>query len=253
VTLRALIVDDEPLARRRLRTLLRAEPQVEVIGEAEDGDAAVRAVRERSPDLLFLDVQMPGLDGFEVLETIGMEAASAPDVIFVTAYDQFALKAFDAHAVDYLLKPFDRVRLREAVKRAVKRAASDDLQVRLGALVADAIGNRPLRRLMVKDGGRIYFVTTDEIDWIEAAGHYLALHVGRQSHIVRETMTSLESRLDPARFVRIARGIIVRIDHIRELQPDFHGDLAVVLTSGARLRASRNYAVGLREKLSGAG
>lgn len=251
MTLRSLIVDDEPLARRRLRTLLRAEPQIEVIGEADDGPEAVRAVRERSPDLLFLDVQMPGLDGFEVLEEIGVERA--PAVIFVTAYDQYALRAFDAHAVDYLLKPFDRGRLREAVRRAVRLAASDDVQERLRSLLADALAHRPLRRLMVKSAGRIYFVSTDEIDWLEAAGHYVELHAGPHSHLVRDTIANLASRLDGAQFARVARGAIVRLDQIRELQPGFHGDMDVVLKTGATLRASRTYAAALRARLDPGG
>jgi two-component system LytT family response regulator len=251
MTLRSMIVDDEPLARRRLRTLLRAEPQIEVIGEADDGPNAVRAIRDRSPDLLFLDVQMPGLDGFEVLEEIGVERA--PAVIFVTAYDQYALKAFDAHAVDYLLKPFDRGRLREAVRRAVRLATSDDAEERLRSLLADALGNRPLRRIMVKAAGRIYFVSADEIDWLEAAGHYAELHVGQRSHLVRDTIAHLASRLDGTRFARIARGTIIRLDQIRELQPGFHGDMDVVLKSGVTLRASRTYTAALRARLDAGG
>jgi two-component system LytT family response regulator len=244
MTLRSLVVDDEPLARRRLRTLLRAEPQVAVVGEAEDGDAAVDAIRKLRPDLVFLDVQMPGLDGFGVLDQVGLDRV--PAVIFVTAYDRYALQAFDAHAVDYLLKPFDRARLREAIARAVKLSDSDELLQRVYSLLAMA-AKRPLRRVLVRSGGRIHFVSTSEIDWIEAAGHYVTLHAGRQAHLLRETMAALAARLDADRFVRVGRGTIVNLDAVRELQPASHGDLDVVLRNGTRLRASRRYAKGLRE------
>jgi two-component system LytT family response regulator len=244
MTLRSLIVDDEPLARRRLKTLLRAEPHVEVVGEAEDGAAAVDAIRRLRPDLVFLDVQMPGLDGFGVLDQVGLDRV--PAVIFVTAYDHYALQAFDAHAVDYLLKPFDRARLREAIARAVKLSDSDELLQRVYTLLAMA-AKRPLRRVLVRSAGRIHFVSTSEIDWIEAAGHYVTLHAGRQAHLLRETMAALAARLDADRFVRVGRGTIVNLDAVRELQPASHGDLDVVLRNGTRLRASRRYARGLRE------
>jgi two-component system LytT family response regulator len=248
MTLRSLIVDDEPLARRRLKTLLRAEPQVEVVGEAEDGDAAVDAIRKLRPDLVFLDVQMPGLDGFGVLDQVGLDRV--PAVIFVTAYDRYALQAFDAHAVDYLLKPFDRARLREAIARAVKLSDSDELLQRVYSLLARA-AKRPLRRVLVRSAGRIHFVSTSEIDWIEAAGHYVTLHAGRQAHLLRETMAALAARLDADRFVRVGRGTIVNLDAVRELQPASHGDLDVVLRNGTRLRASRRYARELRRTLTG--
>jgi two-component system LytT family response regulator len=245
MTLRSLIVDDEPLARRRLRTLLRSEPRVEIVGEADDGDRAVEAIRRLAPDLVWLDVQMPGLDGFGVLEAIGPDAV--PGVIFVTAHDAYALRAFEAHAVDYLLKPFDRARLRESVDRAIRLAGSDDLHRRLAELVADVVRRRPLRRLVVRSSGRIYFVGVHEIDWLEAAGHYVTLHVGRDTHLIRDTMSRLEARLDPDRFARIGRGTIVNIDAIREIRPAFHGDLDVVVKTGVRLRASRSYAARLRD------
>jgi two-component system LytT family response regulator len=247
MTLRSLIVDDEPLARRRLRALLRAEPRVEIVGEAEDGAAAVEAIRRLGPDLVWLDVQMPGLDGFAVLEEIG--TAAAPAIIFVTAHDTYALRAFEAHAVDYLLKPFDRARLRGAIDRAVKLAGSDDLQRRLNALVVDVARSRPLRRLMVKAGGRLYFVDVREIDWIEASGHYVTLHAGKETHLVRDTIALLARRLEPERFVRIERGTIVNTGRVQELRPAFHGDLDVVLKNGTRLRASRSYAARLRDVL----
>jgi two-component system LytT family response regulator len=245
MTLRSLIVDDEPLARKRLRTLLRAESRVEIVGEAEDGASAVEAIRRLTPDLVWLDVQMPGLDGFEVLEEVGPDSVSG--VIFVSAHDTYALRAFDAHAVDYLLKPFDRARLRQAVDRAIKLAGSHDLHRRLADLVADVVRHRPLRRLVVKSSGRIYFVGVHEIDWLESAGHYVTLHVSADTHLIRDTIAGLAARLDPDRFVRIERGTIVNVDRIREIRPAFHGDLDVVLKTGARLRASRSYAARLRD------
>jgi two-component system, LytTR family, response regulator len=247
MTLRSLIVDDEPLARKRLRSLLRSEPRIEVVGEAEDGPGALEAIRRLDPDLVWLDVQMPGLDGFGVLDQIGPDAA--PAIIFVTAHDSYAMRAFDAHAVDYLLKPFDRVRLREAIDRAIKLAGSDDLQRRLVALLADVTKHRPLRRIVVRSGGRIYFVGVHEIDWLEAAGHYVTLHAGSATHLIRDTIASLATRLDGARFVRIERGTIVNTDRIQEIHAAFHGDLDVVLKNGTRLRATRSYAERLREWL----
>jgi two-component system LytT family response regulator len=244
MTMRALIVDDEPLARRRLRTLLRAEPDVTVVGEAEDGVAAVGAITALRPDLVFLDVQMPGLDGFGVLDEIGL--ARAPAVIFVTAYDRYALEAFDAHAVDYLLKPFDRGRLRDAIARAARLAGHDDLLQRIHALLESASARRPLRRLLVRSEGRIHFVNVAEIDWVERAGHYAVVHAGRATHVVRETIAALAARLDPDRFARIGRGTVVNLDAVRELQSASHGDLDVVLKNGTRLRASRRYAQALR-------
>ena len=240
MTLRALIVDDEPLARRRLRTLLKAEADLDIVGECEDGASAIAAARRLAPDLLFLDVQMPGLDGFDVIEALGPSARAA--VIFVTAYDEYALRAFEVHAVDYLLKPFDRARLRQAVARArALRVNAADVGRRLLALVADVTAHRSLERLIVKSRGRVYFVRADEIDWIEAAGHYLVLHVAREQHVIRESITALEQRLDPDRFVRIHRSIIVNIDRVKALAPTFHGEYELELRDGTRLASARGY------------
>lgn len=209
MTLRALIVDDEPPARRKLRTLLRAEADIEVVGDAHDGPSAVDAILKQRPDLVFLDVQMPGLDGFDVLQEVAArQEAGGPAVIFVTAHDQFALKAFDAHAADYLLKPFDRARLHDAIDRARRLAGSTVLQERLTALVADATRRRPLRRLVVRSAGRISFVTVEEITWIEAADHYVSLHASRATHLIRDTIGGLAARLDGDRFVRVHRGAL---------------------------------------------
>ena len=247
--LRSLIVDDEPLARRRLRALLKSEPRVAVVGDAGDGPEALRAIETLAPDLVFLDVQMPGMSGFDVLDRVGI--ARAPAVIFVTAHETYALRAFDAHAVDYLLKPFDRARLHDAISRAVSLTGRGDLGVRLAALLDGVIRRRAPRRLMVHTPGRVYFVETADIDWIEAAGHYVSLHVGGKSHLLREAISTLAETLEAAQFARIERGAIVNLDRVEELRPAFHGDLDVVLKNGTRLRASRRYAGALQTRLRG--
>ena len=244
---RVLIVDDEPLARERLRTLLADEPGMEVAGEANDGRTAVDAIASLSPDLVFLDVQLPGSTGFEIIEQVG--ASRMPFVVFVTAYDRYALRAFDVHALDYLLKPFDRERFRQAIARVrqqLERREGGDLERRLIALVQDLKPAQPrVDRFVVKSGGRVFFVRNDEIDWIEAAGNYVKLHVGGDAHLFRETMNAVEARLDPDLFFRIHRSHIVNIERIRELQPWFNGEYVVFLKNGTRLTLSRGY----REKL----
>jgi two-component system LytT family response regulator len=249
--LTVLIVDDEPLARRRLRKLLSDEPGVEIAGDCGDGVAAVEEVRRLKPDVLLLDVQMPGMDGFDVIDAIGPERC--PAVIFVTAFDKYALKAFDIHAVDYLLKPFDRARLRRAIARARASAAhTAGLGRRLLALITGIRDSRSLDRIVVKAAGRVHFVRADEIDWIEAAGHYALLHVGAEVHDMRETLARLEARLDPGRFVRVHRSAIVNFDRIKELLPSFHGEFVVVLRDGTRVASSRGYSDRLRAMVAAA-
>jgi len=243
--MRTLIVDDEPLARERLRTLLRDEPDIELIGECADGKEAVSAIQGKNPELLFLDVQMPEMDGFAVLEAVGPERV--PAVVFVTAYDRYALRAFDVHALDYLLKPFDRERFQKALERARAQVGErGKLGDRLLALLKD-IKEEPKhpQRFVIKSAGRVFFLRADEINWIEAAGNYVQLHVGSATHLMRETMGGLETRLDPEKFVRIHRSAIVQVDRIKEMQPAFHGDYIVILEDGTRLNLSRSY----REKL----
>ena len=242
---RALIVDDEPLARLRLRALLAQENDVVVIGECADGAAAIAEIEGLRPDVVFLDVQMPELDGFDVIEAVG--PSRMPLVVFVTAYDQYALDAFRVRALDYLLKPFEDERFRDTLARARarleetrQRGAPDS---RLEALVADiAATRRHVQRLVVRSGGRVFFLRVDDLDWIEAADNYVRLHVGRASHLLRETLKQLEQRLDPERFVRIHRSAIVNLDRIQELEPWFHGEYIVILRDGTRLRASRTFA-----------
>jgi two-component system LytT family response regulator len=251
MTIRILIVDDEPLARTRIRSLLEREPDVTVVGECGDGQQAVALVHELQPDLLFLDVQMPILDGFGVLETLGIEAM--PAVIFVTAYDRYAIRAFDVHALDYLLKPFDRERFQRALARARASLQHDEkvaASEKLLALIEDVQSQRkPLQRLVIKAGGRVFFLRLEEIDWIEAAGNYVKLHVGREDHLLRETMNALEGRLNAEQFVRIHRSTIVNLDRIQELQPWFHGDYRVILHDGTQLTLSRGYRQKLQELL----
>ena len=243
MSVRVLIVDDEPIARRRLRALLQAESSVEIVGESEDGESALVAIRGLRPDLVFLDVQMPGLDGFDVIEL--MSETECPAVIFVTAYDQYAMRAFDVHAVDYLLKPFERGRLRKALARAAALAGSDANPGRLHAFVDTVRADRPLQRFLVKTPARVYAVRTDDVESLEAAGHYVELRTATGTHLVRDSMAAIGRRLDRARFVRIHRSAIVNIDKVKELRPAFHGEFEVTLTCGRRLRCSRTYAAEL--------
>jgi len=221
--IRALIAEDEPLARERLRRLLRRRKDVEVVAAAADGDEALAMIAATAPDLIFLDIQMPGLGGFDVLHEIG--GAGRPQVIFTTAYDQYALRAFEVHALDYLLKPFDQERLDEAVDRAV-------MLIR---------GSEWTQRFVVRSAGRIIFLCDDEIDWISAADNYVYIHAGGQSHLIRTTLKALERTLDPKRFLRVHRSAIVNVDRIRERIPLAHGDSELVMRDGTRVTASRTY------------
>ena len=251
---RVLIADDEPLARERLRMLLGQESWIEIVGECQNGPETIGAIQELQPDLIFLDVQMPGATGFDVIEAIG--ASRMPPVVFVTAYDRYALRAFDVRALDYLLKPFDRDRFREALVRArqqMQQHTPGELERRLLELVND-LREPPQKvdRFVIKSGGRVYFVRTAEIDWIEAAGNYVKLHVGGEAHLLRETMTAIEAQLDPDVFFRIHRCHIVNSERVQELQPWFNGEYVVCLRTGARLTLSRGYREKLQQRLGGA-
>jgi two-component system LytT family response regulator len=241
--MRVLIVDDEPLARDRLQKMLAGESEVTIVGQCSNGREAVEAIEEHAPDLVFLDVQMPELDGFGVLGEL--DPAKIPVIVFVTAHDKFALKAFEVHAVDFLLKPFDRERFQTALKRAKERIAQKrpgELDQRLAALLAELKPEAQApERIAIKSSGRVVFVRTNEIDWIEAADNYVNLHVGNESHMHRETMTALAERLPPKKFLRISRSTIVNVERIKELQPLFHGEYAVILRSGKTLTLSRSY------------
>ena len=238
--LRALIVDDEAVARRRIRRLLASDPEIVVIGECGDGAAAVDAIALERPDLVFLDIQMPERDGFAVMEAL--DPATLPAIVFVTAFDRYALRAFDVHAIDYLLKPFTPERFRTAVQRAKERIHGRQVDASLASF-AQALRERPryASRLPVKTAGKIVLVDVASVDWIEAADNYVRLHVGPREYLHRETLAALERQLDPERFARIHRSIIVQTDRIVELYPASHGDMDVVLRNGKTLTLSRTF------------
>jgi two-component system LytT family response regulator len=241
--IRTLIVDDEPLARQRIRHLLADEPDILVTGECRDGEEALDALRETGSDLLFLDVQMPAKDGFEVLADL--DPGQMPVAIFVTAYDQYALKAFEVHALDYLLKPFDEDRFKEALSRA-RRALEQRSSESFGKKILSLLGEREeaqarLRRFVVRESGRIFFVKAIDVDCIEASRNYAMLYTGNKSHLIRETMAELEKRLDPSQFVRVHRSWIVNVERIRELQPWFNGAYVMIMQGGKRLTSSRSF------------
>jgi two-component system LytT family response regulator len=243
--IRTFLVDDEPLGRERIRSLLAHEPDVEIIGEAEDGEAALDAIQRLHPDLVFLDIQMPGLDGFGVVRGL---TPPIPLIIFVTAYDQHAIKAFEAHALDYLLKPAKPARLRDALQRAraqlqLARTPAAELPRQLLDLLATREPERPtLTRLPVRTNERTTFVRVGAVDWIEAAGNYVVLHVGKENHILRDSLAALEDQL-PRSFLRISRSTIVNLDRVRELQAMAAGEHVVILQDGRQIPMTR----GVRE------
>ena len=251
-------MDDESLARDAIRVLLADDSDTSVIGECGNGKDAVKAIHEQSPDLVFLDVQMPDLDAFQVIEQVGPE--NMPVTVFVTAFEQHALQAFAANALDYILKPFDHERFYGALQRAkdnLVRQRFYDQSQRLFAALADSKArtveeakepvatSKHLERLVIKSGGRIVFLKVEEIDWIEAAGDYMNLHVGNTSHLLRETMNDLAGKLNPEKFLRIHRSTIVNVERVKEIQPFFHGEQIVTLKDGKKLKMSRSY----RDKL----
>ncbi len=248
-TFKAIIVDDEPLARKRLRALLKDHADVEIIAECASGREAVTAIRRDRPDVVLLDIQMPRMDGFAVIQEVGIE--NMPVVIFVTAFDEHALRAFDVNALDYLLKPFGENRFAAALKRArrqIELRAGGDAAFRqrlLGAIAELKPEGRYRSRFAIKSAGRVYFVPTEEIDWIDAAGKYVRLHAGPDEHLHRASISQVESELDPKHFVRIHRSTIVNVKRIKELQPLFHGEYVVILRDGTELTLSR----GCRGKL----
>ncbi|HMG58000.1 MAG TPA: LytTR family DNA-binding domain-containing protein [Kofleriaceae bacterium] len=252
--IRTLIVDDEPMARASIRVLLGGDPDIEVIGECGSGADAVTTIASHAPELVFLDVQMPRMNGFEVLAQLGDDRRFA--VVFVTAYDSYAIAAFDVQALDYVLKPFDDRRFQRAVERAKDRIrharldqlASEMVQVVSGA--APAASAEPAERIAIRDGARTVFVALADIDWIEAADYYVQLHVGAKSYLHREPLRDLEARLDPQRFMRIHRSAIVALDRITELRSSTHGDHCVRLRDGTELKLSRARRGRLRVLLS---
>jgi two-component system, LytTR family, response regulator len=242
--LRVLIVDDEAPARRKILRLLRQESAVEFAGEADGGEAAVAAIRKQRPDLVFLDVQMPGMDGFGVIQSLNAAKIPLPRVIFITAHDTFALRAFEVHAFDYLLKPVSEERFREALQRARTQheQSADGFTSRLDAMLDQLQREKTLAdRLLVQEDSRGIFVPVKEISWVEADRNYVLLHCGKKTHTLRSTLDALQNLLDPKVFVRINRGTLVRLDAIRELLPWFHGEYKVMLHDNTELRWSRRY------------
>ena len=241
--IRALIVDDEALARKFIRRMLKDDRDFEIIGECGNGKETVATIRKESPDVVFLDVQMPEMDGLAVLEAIGIERL--PQIIFTTAYEQYAIRAFELHALDYLLKPFDQARFKDAIKHAKERFRSErqnDGRMQISALLEN-IKNKPqyLERLVIKASGRITFLPTNEINWIEADDKYVHLHTNKARPMVRQTLTAMEEQLDPAKFRRVHRSAIVNVERIAELQPLFSGEYSILLHDGTKLTLSRNY------------
>jgi len=227
--IRTLIVDDEPLPRERIRSLLAAYPEIDVIGESRDGREAATMIAAERPDLVFLDVQMPELDAFVVIA--GVSDDYLPAVIFVTAFDEYALPAFDVNAVDYVLKPINSERFDKAVRRAIEQLRAE---------------RRYASRFAVRSGSSFSFVRAEDIDWIDGADNYVRLHVSGREHLLRDTMKSIESRLQPDIFVRVHRSTIVNIDRVASVQPHNHGEYVIIMRDGARLNASRSYSDRLR-------
>lgn len=259
--LRAVIIDDEPTARRGVKLLLAKEPDIELVGEAANGRAGLELLRKERPAIVFLDVQMPELDGFGMLRDL--EPELRPAIVFITAYNEHALRAFEVNAVDYLLKPYDDDRFRAALDRArrqCRQQAQGDFNARLDQVLkyleqgaptggAAGEGNGFSDRILIKSSGEVLFLKPEEIDWIEAEGDYMKFHVGGKSHLMRETMARLEARLDPARFIRIHRSTIVNLERVRKLTPSFVGEYAVVLADGTKLKLSRGYQDRLQSQL----
>ena len=250
MTLRVVIADDEPPARARLRRLLADHAEITVVAEAVDGASAVQAIEAAAPDLVLLDIQMPELDGFEVLQALDMPRL--PAIIFVSAFDQYALRAFRVHALDYVLKPVEPDRLDDALAHARARLAEQRRpagDAGVGGLLEELARRTPyLTRVPVRGEGRVLVVDLADVDWIAAADNYVTLHAGAREHLVRDTIAHFDRRLDPDRFVRIHRSTIVQIDRIGELQPDFHGDFTVRLKNGTPLALSRTYRARVEER-----
>jgi two-component system, LytTR family, response regulator len=241
--IQTVIADDEPLGRRKLRILLNSEPGIRIMAECENAEETLAALREYKPHLILLDIQMPDADGFQILRSLTPD--QMPMVIFTTAYDRYAIRAFEAHALDYLLKPFDQERLHAAIERArVEMLHDHDRQMAariVEMLLSVEARHRSERRFVIKSGGRVIFLDVDEIDWVEAAANYVKLTAGKQSYLLRETIGRVAERLDPNQFVRIHRSTLVNVDRIKELQPCNSGEYMVILRNGKELSCSRSY------------
>ncbi len=248
--MRILIADDEPFARQRLSMLLRSEPDVEIVAECVNGEEAVELASREPLDLVLLDINMPGLDGFQTMaKVVGGEL---PLVVFITAFDQHALRAFEVRAFDYLLKPFDSARLKQTIQRArvqLQRMKQETGNQKVLAMLENMQGKPARDRFAIKNGGRIYFLSANDVDWIEAEHNYVRIHASGEAHMLRERLSALEQELDSRRFRRIHRSAIVNIDRIRELQPWFRGDYVVILQNGQQLTMSRTFRENLKDLL----
>jgi two-component system, LytTR family, response regulator len=246
-TLKAMIVDDEPIARRNLEALLEEDPEIEVIAVCASGTEAVKLIRKVPPDVLFLDIQMPEIDGFAVLKRINL--TTIPAIVFVTAYDQYALRAFEAHALDYLLKPFSDERFAITLERAksqIRQRDAAELSHKLHALLTEhseqpsSTSGAHVTRFLIKEASRVFFVKAEEIDWVEAADYYVTLHTGAKAHLLRETMSDLETKLDPTKFLRIHRSAIVNLHRVKEVQTRTGGEYVAIMKDGTQLKLSRS-------------
>jgi two-component system LytT family response regulator len=252
-TIKVAIADDERLARERLRSLLDGRERFAIVAECNDGAETLAALAEHDVDLLFLDVQMPGLDGFQILESL--HAERLPMIVFVTAFNDYALRAFDVSALDYLLKPFDRERFEKTLGKVEERLAGRETVEMSGELreflrtLSTKGAPAHVSRFPVRSDGEIYFVRAEDVDWIDAEGNYVALHSAGRRHLVRDTIKSLEDRLDPSKFVRVHRSAIINVDRLRKLQPYFHGEYVITLQDGTTLTSSRTYSDRLRALL----
>ena len=241
--IKALIADDEPLARKFIRRMLKDDHDMEIVAECNDGKSTLAMIGKHTPDVVFLDVQMPEMDGFAVLKAISHE--HMPEIVFTTAYEQYAIRAFELHALDYLLKPFDQARFRDALKHVKEQLSArqnDNTRRQINALLEN-MKTRPeyLERLIIKADGRISFLNTRDVDWIEADDKYVHLHTNKTARMVRQTLSAMESQLDPRTFLRVHRSAIVNVDRIKELHPLFNGEHSIVLEDGTKLTLSRNY------------
>lgn len=241
--IRAIVVDDEPLACKRLVKLLNEEEDVEVVEVCANGKEAIDEINEQDPDLVFLDIQMPEINGFEVLQHI--ESDRVPAIIFVTAYDEYALKAFEVHALDYLMKPFNKARFRDSLQRA-KNSIKSNGNTEVGEKIENLLeylnpGQDSLSRILIKTSSRYFFLKADEIDWIESAGNYVRIHSGKNNYLIRETMINMEKKLDDDKFFRIHRSTIINVEKVKELEQWFHGDYQVIMYNDEKLTMSRNY------------
>lgn len=250
IKIRTAIIDDEPLAREKIRTFLKSENDIEVIGECKDSLEAIELIKKSKPDLIFLDIKMPGMNAFEMLENISKDVKEIPIIIFTTAFDKYALKAFEVHALDYLLKPFDRERFQLTLNRVRERLKNKNAEQNSSKILEalnqfkekdESATGKYLEKIVIKSSDKIYFVQTSEIEWLEASGNYIKIFANDASHITRDTMNSMESKLNPKKFLRIHRSVIVNVNYIKEFKPWFNGEYEVYMKNKTKFTSGRTY------------